>query len=82
MTFQMLNPSFFCHKINFIYYTEDLKEYPTRNKVLKLAIEDEKDRVRQGEYKTIKKIKYISSALCAENQKLIAEYRAREDEKI
>jgi len=49
MTISMLNPSFHCHKINFIYYKEGA--FSKRREVdvgLVAAIEDEKERIREG----------------------------------
>lgn len=76
MSLSLLNPSVLCHRVNYIYYRE--KE-PWRGNPLP-AIEDEKERVRQGEYQVIRKVKNIPNSLLTENQQLIAGYKlVRED---
>jgi hypothetical protein len=43
-------------------------------------IEEEKDRVRQGEYKLLKKIKEMPDSLFRENEKKTAGYRSLKEE--
>jgi hypothetical protein len=54
-----------------VYYKE--KECWRSSRVV--GIEEEKERVRQGEYQVIRKVKNIPSALLTENQQLIAGYK-------
>ncbi len=71
MSLSLLNPSILCHKINYIYYQE--KESWKRGRLAE--IEGEKERVRQGEYQVIRKVKNIPNSLLTENQQLIAGYK-------
>jgi len=62
MSFSMINPTFFCHKIDFIYYKENRTSNSSLGaSSLRLAIEDEQERMRQKEYNLIKKVKHIPS---------------------
>lgn len=76
MSMSLLNPSILCHKVNYIYYRE--KE-AWRTGCLP-AIENEKERVRQGEYQVIRKVKNIPNSLLTENRQLIAGYKVFREE--
>ena len=65
MTISLISPSCLCHKINFVYYTAEEKWMRGRkvSSETTLAIESEKDRVRQSEYQLLKRIKEVPGAL-------------------
>jgi hypothetical protein len=76
MSMSLLNPSILCHKVNYIYY----REKDTWQTGRLPAIEDERERVRQGEYQVIRKVKNIPNSLLTENQQLIAGYKVVREE--
>lgn len=64
MSFFLPTPTFFCHKINFIYYRGDNESWsPEVNVARQLAIEGEREAIKQKEYRLIKQIKDIPSSL-------------------
>jgi len=57
MSLFMLNPTYLCHKINFVYYKSDETNIKAINRSeVMLAIQEEKERVNFAEYNTINKL--------------------------
>ena len=74
MSISFLNPTYLLHRVDYIYYKCDEKGKPKAT-TMTLAVEDEKERVKQGEYSTLKKLKNIPHSLLKENHKKIAGYK-------
>jgi hypothetical protein len=72
----MLTPSYVLHTIDYVYYKSDqLGTKRSSMKALEDKAEEEKEEVRQKEYRAIRKIKYVPKHLIRENEKNTAGYK-------
>ena len=68
MSLSLITPSFLLHKINYVYYKtpeDGLKAIGTQKQIE--AMSEEKEKIRQEEYRLIKRIKEIPDCLIKEN---------------
>lgn len=73
MNINLITPSILCHRINFVYYKADELGWKSgSNKMRMKAIESEKERIRQNEYRVIKRVKDLPESLFNENRRLVA----------